>query len=141
MMKSASAFACMALACMLAPTQAHALDDELKIGQSVFQELCASCHGAEGNGDGVIADLFKVRPRALSQLSKENGGEYPFELVYQTLKATRNTKAHGDTAMPVWGDYFQVNVLDDPTVDETESFVALGKLLSVIYYIETLQDK
>ncbi len=141
MTRKTIALVTLALGCALAPASANALDDELKLGQTVFQELCASCHGEQGNGDGVIADLFKVKPKALSQLSKENGGVYPFELVYQTLKATRKTKAHGDTAMPVWGDYFQVGVLDDPTADETQSFIALGKLLSVIYYVETLQEK
>lgn len=131
----------LAMGCALAPVPANALDDELKLGKVVFQELCASCHGEQGNGDGVIADLFKVKPKAISQLSKENGGVYPFERVYQTLKATQKVKGHGDTAMPLWGDYFQVGVLDDPTADETQSFIALGKLLSVIYYIETLQEK
>lgn len=135
------ATACIALAFTLAPTLANALDDELKIGQAIYLLQCASCHGVEGNGDGVNADLFTVKPRALSLLSKENGGEYPFELVYQTLKATEKVEGHGDTAMPVWGDYFMVEVLDDPSIDEKESFIALGKLLSVIYYIETLQEK
>ena len=123
------------------PNYGHALDDELKAGQEIFEGHCAVCHGIAGNGDGDIAELFKVKPKALSQLSKENGGEFPFERIYQTLKATKDVKGHGRTAMPVWGDYFRVEVLDDPSVDEDESFAALGKMLSVIYYIETLQTK
>ncbi len=123
------------------PDHGYALDDELKAGQEIFEGNCAVCHGITGNGDGDIADLFKVRPKALSQLSKENGGEFPFERIYQTLKATKEVKGHGRTAMPVWGDYFRVEVLDDPNVDEEESFIALGKMLSVIYYIETLQTE
>ena len=131
-----------AIASQLLPIQAHALDDELKVGQAIFLVKCASCHGAEGKGDGEIADLFKVRPRSLSQLSRENGGEFPFDLVYQTLKATSKVKGHGETAMPVWGDYFMAEeVLDDPDIDERESFIALGRMLSVVYYIETLQEE
>lgn len=123
------------------PGYGHALDDELRAGQEIFEGHCAACHGMTGNGDGDIADLFKVKPKALSELSKENGGKFPFERVYQTLKATNEVKGHGRSAMPVWGDYFRVEVLDDPTVNEEESFIALGKMLSVIYYIETLQSE
>lgn len=123
------------------PTHGYALDDELKVGRDIFLQQCAGCHGPEGNGDGEITELFKEKPRALSKLSSENGGEYPFELVYQTLKATEKVKGHGQTAMPIWGYYFNVEVLDDPNVEEREAFIALGKMLSVIYYIETLQEK
>ena len=128
----------------LAVTHAHpayALDDELKVGQDIFQQNCAMCHGPEGNGDGEIAVLFKLKPKALSQLSKENGGEYPFELVYQTLKATKAVQGHG-TEMPVWGGYFQVErALNDPSMENDEAMAAIGRLLSVVYYIETLQEK
>lgn len=123
------------------PIHGYALDDELKVGHEIFLQQCAGCHGPEGKGDGEIAELFKEKPKALSKLSSENGGEYPFELVYQTLKATEQVKGHGPTAMPIWGYYFNVEVLDDPEVDEKEAFITLGKMLSVIYYIETLQEE
>lgn len=125
---------------LTSPLPAYALDDELKIGQEIFQQYCAICHGPEGNGDGEIGLLFKLKPKALSQLSKENGGEYPFEMVYQTLKATKPVQGHG-TGMPVWGGYFQVEkALNDPSMDDDDALAAIGKMLSVIYYIETLQE-
>lgn len=129
------------LSFIMSPVQSYALDDELKVGQDIFLQQCAGCHGPQGNGDGEIAELFKVKPGALSKLSSENGGEFPFELVYQTLKATEKVKGHGQTAMPIWGYYFNVEVLTDPGVEEREAFITLGKMLSVIYYIETLQEK
>jgi mono/diheme cytochrome c family protein len=122
--------------------QVLALDDELKLGQAIFQQYCAACHGATGEGDGPLANLFKVKPRALSQLSKENDGEYPFELVYRTLKATEPDPAHGAPAMPVWGNYFMVEqALSDPSIDNSKALIAVGRLLSVVYYIETLQEE
>ncbi len=122
--------------------QAFALDDELKVGQVIFQQQCAVCHGMIGEGDGLLAELFKNKPRALSQLSKENGGEYPFDLVYRTLKATDPDPAHGAPEMPVWGNYFKVEkALSDPSMDNVEAMIAIGRLLSVIYYIETLQKE
>ncbi len=131
-----------AMALTLGTGQALAIDDELKVGQLIFQQQCAVCHGMTGEGDGLIAGLFKKKPRALSQLSKENGGEYPFELVYRTLKATEADPAHGAPQMPVWGSYFMVEkALEDPSIDNTEAMIAIGRLLSVVYYIETLQEE
>jgi mono/diheme cytochrome c family protein len=35
-------------------------------GKEVFQNTCASCHGAEGKGDGVAAAALDPKPRNLS---------------------------------------------------------------------------
>ena len=122
--------------------QAQALDEELKLGRAIFQQYCAACHGVMAEGDGPLANLFKVKPRALSLLSRENDGEYPLELVYQTLKVTKPDPAHGAPAMPVWGNYFMVEqALSDPSIDNSEALIAVGRLLSVVYYIETLQEE
>ncbi len=69
--------------------QAQALDEELKLGRAIFQQYCAACHGVMAEGDGPLANLFKVKPRALSLLSRENDGEYPFELVLSDVKGNQ----------------------------------------------------
>ena len=35
-------------------------------GTGNFQSYCASCHGPEGKGDGMLADILDVKPRNLS---------------------------------------------------------------------------
>ena len=140
MIHKAAAAALFTLA--LANQPAFALDDELKVGQQIYERRCAACHGETGKGDGIMSDLFKVRPTVLSQLSKENDGEYPFERVYQTLKATEELPGHGPTAMPVWGDFFMVeHALRDTVMSEAEAYAVIGKMLSLVYYIETLQEE
>ena len=32
-------------------------------GQTLYEGLCASCHGPEGHGDGAVADDVLLRPR------------------------------------------------------------------------------
>jgi len=44
----------------LRPAEASEL---LVEGARVFAERCSPCHGDEGYGDGVLADLLPVRPR------------------------------------------------------------------------------
>ncbi len=35
-------------------------------GQGNFESYCVTCHGAEGKGDGVLAESLDVKPRDLS---------------------------------------------------------------------------
>ncbi len=32
-------------------------------GQSLYEQLCASCHGKQGRGDGAVSDDVLLRPR------------------------------------------------------------------------------
>lgn len=36
-------------------------------GKTKFKQLCVSCHGASGKGDGVAAAAFPTRPKDLTQ--------------------------------------------------------------------------
>jgi cytochrome c oxidase cbb3-type subunit 2 len=38
-------------------------EDNLKIGERVYQENCAACHGQKGDGKGPQADKLKTKPR------------------------------------------------------------------------------
>jgi mono/diheme cytochrome c family protein len=43
-----------------------------------FYEYCASCHGPMGRGDGPVAGELKTRPTDLTQLAKNNNGQFPY---------------------------------------------------------------
>ena len=103
-------------------------------GNGDYQAYCASCHGVEARGDGMIAKSLKKRPADLTQLSKRNNGVYPEEKVFKTIDG-RKGSAHGDSDMPVWGDVF---------AKATESAGAENTALRIdtlVKYIETLQAK
>ena len=102
--------ACAAVALFSTP----ALAEEMSRGKEVFTERCAVCHGAEGKGDGVVGELFRQKPKDLTLLAKENGGVFPTERVYQAIDGRARVPAHGETNMPVWGEFFMVQSLDDP---------------------------
>jgi mono/diheme cytochrome c family protein len=72
-------------------------------GLEMYQQLCASCHGIEANGDGPIAPLLKVRVPDLTRIAARDGGEFPTENVRQTIDGRIDRKAHGPREMPVWG--------------------------------------
>ncbi len=54
-------------------------------GKSVFNTQCASCHGAEGKGDGIAGANLNPKPRNFHSLEGwTNGPE--FNMMYKTLQ-------------------------------------------------------
>jgi mono/diheme cytochrome c family protein len=72
-------------------------------GQQLYINLCATCHGIHGKGDGPTADSLKVKPIDLTTLAKNNGGQFPYERALAYVNGTVPESAHGSRSMPVWG--------------------------------------
>lgn len=66
---------------------------DLALGAQLFQAQCASCHGAEGHGDGPLAASLNPRPTALSD--RKRARERSLFALYQVV----TQGVHG-TAMP-----------------------------------------
>lgn len=65
-------------------------DEFLEKGERLYGWNCMPCHGAEGKGDGPVADRLALRPRnytrGLFKLKTSEGGELPFdEDLYRTI--------------------------------------------------------
>jgi mono/diheme cytochrome c family protein len=103
-------------------------------GRGDYLAYCASCHGAEARGDGVIAKSLKKRPADLTLLARRNSGVYPEEKVFMTVDGRRGG-AHSDSDMPAWADVF---------AKSTESAGAENAAIRIdvlVKYLETLQAK
>ena len=50
-----------------------------------FMTYCAGCHGVSGKGDGVIAELLKITPENLTQMSVKNGGKFPRQRAIEVI--------------------------------------------------------
>ncbi|HXG31329.1 MAG TPA: cytochrome c [Thermodesulfobacteriota bacterium] len=69
-------------------------------GKEKFQQICASCHGAEGKGDGVAAAALDPKPRDLSDAAYVSG--LTDDHIFKTVK--EGGAAVGKSAlMPAWG--------------------------------------
>lgn len=119
------------------PTVSAAQEVVLTSGKLEYQQYCAICHGKEGKGDGAMTDLLKVKPANLTQLSKKNRGQFPFWRVYKTIDGREEVMAHGTRMMPIWGSHFLVEEGGGP-LDE---HVVLGRILALVYYLESMQAK
>ena len=72
-------------------------------GVELYEQLCSSCHGVHGEGDGPVAPLVKIRVPDLTRIAWRDGGEFPTEDVRRTIDGRFDRPAHGPRDMPVWG--------------------------------------
>ena len=110
------------------------------IGAAQYTTDCAVCHGTTGKGDGVMAKILTVKPANLTILAKNNGGEYPFLRVFQTIDGRTQVTGHGDRAMPIWGDVFEADSSLPPGTYGSETMVR-ARILELVYYIQSIQEK
>jgi mono/diheme cytochrome c family protein len=75
-------------------------------GKQMYMAYCASCHGADGKGNGPAAPALKTPATDLTQIAAKNGGTFPEAHIMQIIKGDSMTAAHGNKDMPVWGPVF-----------------------------------
>ena len=108
-------------------------------GQREFRHACVVCHGLGGKGDSVMTtlNLLTVPPPALTQLSKKHNGQFPFWQVYRIVDGREEVRGHGTRDMPIWGEVFR-QPEGGTRVDET---CAIGRILALVYYIQSIQEQ
>ena len=121
-------------------TIGHAQEDEIITGGSLkYQQYCASCHGKSGRGDGTMAPLLTFPPANLTQLSKNNKGEFPFWDVYRMIDGRQEVRGHGTREMPLWGFVFKAE--EGPYADHLQEDLMRGRIWQLVYFLESIQEK
>ena len=79
---------------------------QVSSGKLMFRQYCSPCHGMDATGDGPVADTLKKKPANLTLLSKNNGGKFPYDHVFNMISGTEVVASHGTREMPIWGLVF-----------------------------------
>ena len=108
-----------------------------QVGADMFMQYCASCHGANGQGDGRVAASLKKPPADLTRIAARHGGKFPDSDIARWIDGRFDAPAHGTREMPVWGRQFQDSTSKATDPDE----IVRGKLLTLIEYLKTIQRK
>ena len=70
------------------------------LGQKLYTQYCASCHGADGKGNGPAAAKLNPKPTDLTQLAKRNGGKFPFYETMLSIEGRSPTGQDENTDLP-----------------------------------------
>ena len=108
-------------------------------GRTSYLENCASCHGAAAMGDGTMAEFMSVNVPSLLELTQDNDGVFPMLDVIHIIDGRTGVRGHG-SGMPVWGSQFKAEMLDEAGIYGSEIY-ARGKVLSLAYYLESIQSE
>ena len=84
----------------------HPASGEVTSGKLMFRSYCSPCHGTDAMGDGPVAETLKKKPANLTVLSKNNGGTFPYQEVYDMISGEKVVASHGTREMPIWGVAF-----------------------------------
>jgi mono/diheme cytochrome c family protein len=103
-------------------------------GKEMYNQYCASCHGADGKGDGPAAPALKIPATNLTTMSIKNGGTFPAAHVAAVIQGDATTPAHGSKDMPVWGPIFH------SMTGHSQAQVQL-RIRNLTNYLESIQVK
>ena len=79
------------------------------MGKTIYQDNCASCHGATGKGDGPLKAYLVKAPSDLTTISQRNHGTFPQQRLWEVIDGRASAEAgpHGSREMPIWGNEFK----------------------------------
>lgn len=131
---------------LLSLSQVQAAD--MTMGEFEFMNSCATCHGEAGKGDGPAAQFFLGGSAPdLTILQKNNGGVFPVEGIYAVIEGSRDAMSggHGTREMPIWGQRYMKRAEEgpgyDPLTEEQKEIYVRTRILSLIEYLSTIQEK
>jgi mono/diheme cytochrome c family protein len=137
---------------LLALASANANAETMSLGKWEYNSSCASCHGADGKGDGPVAASphFTAMPTDLTTLQKENDGVFPVDRMYEIIDGRAEVMLHGTTSgrdMPVWGYRYNQEALEMASKSEMPArpvephIYVHTRIMALIDYILSLQEE
>jgi mono/diheme cytochrome c family protein len=115
----------------------HKTSGAVTTGQLQFRHYCSPCHGMDGTGNGPVADTLKKKPANLTLLSKNNGGKFPYDKVYNMITGKEVVASHGTREMPIWGVIFASS--NKPGAPGHTEQQVNEKINTIISYIQSIQ--
>jgi mono/diheme cytochrome c family protein len=106
-------------------------------GAGLYHAHCASCHGAEGHGDGPVAASLTVEVPDLTRIARRQGGRFPAEQLRKIIDGRATLPPHGTRAMPVWGPAF--SSAGGPDARSEQQASRLVDLL--VQYLQSIQTE
>jgi mono/diheme cytochrome c family protein len=104
-------------------------------GGALYAANCANCHGAFGEGDGIVTPSLSVVLLDLRYLAERNDGVFPQAFIHEVIDGRAMRAAHGPEDMPIWGAEFARSEGYDAAADARVS----AKIDALIAYLASIQ--
>ena len=76
-------------------------------GADEYTWNCSTCHDRPGKGDGPLAELLIKKPSDLTRISRDNGGIFPSEHLFEVIAGRKDVAGHQTFQMPGFWDRFR----------------------------------
>ena len=120
---------------------ANAQEAIVERGKEIFEAYCAVCHGNDGRGEGELGKLLRTAPPDLTKITENAEGRFPVVGTFNVIVGGLAIPAHGGEGMPVWGQFFLEEALNETGISELYAAdIAAGRVLSLVYFLETIQE-
>jgi mono/diheme cytochrome c family protein len=140
-MKHSTAWRALAIACALLQGSLAMGQGMADFGKREYDANCASCHGLDGKGKGVLVDFLRKPPPDLTLLSVRNEGVFPLSRLYDAIEGGA-IASHGTREMPVWGWEYRADArasfAESPY--DSEAYVR-ARILALLEYVNRLQQR
>ena len=103
------------------------------VGSVSYRTHCATCHGADGKGEGPMTDNLRVHPPDLTLIARRNEGHFPADTVRRIIDGRSPVKGHGGPEMPIWGDAFR------SSSDAYSEAKVAEKINALVEYLKSIQ--
>ena len=111
-------------------------------GEVLYTNLCASCHGTSGIGNGPVASQLKTKPKDLTKLKQKMGDAFDTKVIKDRIDGRTMPRAHGIPEMPVWGEWFSIQSMSKGRLQDDQEGIKKDiekNLEALTEYILTLQ--
>lgn len=108
------------------------------VGEALYAEHCAVCHGADADGGGPLGPALILQPPDLRTLTARHDGVFPLERVVTRIDGRDPLVSHG-SPMPVYGQFFE----GDDTAMKTEAgqpILMSGPVADLVAYLQGVQE-
>lgn len=88
-----------------------------------------------------MMEFLTKKPSDLTVLANNNGGEYPFLMVYRMIDGRVAVPGHGDRDMPIWGARYAAEDYERYSTAFGAEDVVRGRILQLVYFVQSLQQQ
>ena len=114
-----------------------AIAQDAATGAEIYARHCATCHGADADGNGPMAPALVLQPPDLTRLTERNTGTFPMTRVVTRIDGRDPLVSHG-SPMPVYGDFFEGEELSLKT-ETGQPILTSPAVVDLVAYLMALQ--